>query len=270
MLLCGLIFSTIWAVFSVHSVYGFIDQQPDYIKTCMIKQPRDIFINCSTHSVQGLFTEIPKGNPQIGLEILDPLKIPALKILQGGGGPVTVNASLSDVTILGFANTKILYNSVDPKTYDFYTKLFLPRLRIDGNYELLGRILVIPLRGKGVCWFDAQNLTINVKSDVIMEKHDGFHFFNVTQVHVDFSVGGLKLHMGNLFDGIKALEDSTNAYLNENWRPVAESLSPILSKTIEDIMLGILKTVFDNIPADYFLGDLGPYDEAEIPKVLLA
>lgn len=49
------------------------------------------------------------------------------------------------------------------------------------------------------------DLAINVKSDIIMEKHDGFHFFNVTKVHVKFSIGGLKLHMGNLFDGIKAL-----------------------------------------------------------------
>lgn len=43
------------------------------------------------------------------------------------------------------------------------------------------------------------------KSDVILEKRDGFHFYNVTRVHVKFGIGGLKLHMGNLFDGIKAL-----------------------------------------------------------------
>lgn len=68
---------------------------------------------------------------------------------------MTVNASLGDVTVRGFGNTTILYNSVDPETFDFFTKLHLPRLRIDGQYELIGRILVIPLRGKGRCWFDA-------------------------------------------------------------------------------------------------------------------
>lgn len=71
-----------------------------------------------------------------------------------------MNASLSDVTVRGFGNTTILYNSVDPETYDFFTKLHLPRLRIDGDYELLGRILVIPLRGKGNCWFDASKLLL--------------------------------------------------------------------------------------------------------------
>ncbi|CAG9856377.1 unnamed protein product [Phyllotreta striolata] len=244
------------SVFFARSVYGFLDKQPHYVKTCMIKQPREIFLNCSTHAVQGLFNEIPKGVPEIGLQVLDPLEVDHINILQGGGGPVTVNASLSNVKVLGFGNTRIVFNSVDPKTYDFYTKLALPRLRIDGLYELLGRILVIPLRGKGICWFEAKNLEINVKSDVVMQKHDGFQFFHVTKVHVKFSIGGLKLHMSNLFDGIKALEDSTNAYLNANWRPVAESLNPILSKTIEDIMLDILQKVFDNIPANFFLGDL--------------
>ncbi|XP_030767625.1 uncharacterized protein LOC115891318 [Sitophilus oryzae] len=243
--------------FIYSSVLGkILDKQPDFVKTCLITKPRDEFINCSTHAVQILFNEIPKGNKDIELQVLDPLKVSVVKILQGGGGPVTVNASLTDVTILGFGNTKILFNSVDPETYDFYTKLHLPKLRIDGNYELLGRILLIPLRGKGTCWFDARDLNINVKSDVILEQRNGFHFFNVTKVHVKFSIDGLKLHMGNLFEGIKALEDSTNAYLNANWKPVAESLNPILSRTIEDIMIDILQKVFDNIPADFFLGDI--------------
>ncbi|RZC38061.1 takeout [Asbolus verrucosus] len=246
--------TTLLVYLSLHLVHGILDTQPDYVRTCYKKDPN--FINCSTHAVQVLFDAIPKGEPAIGLDPLDPLHIPKIKILQGGGGPVTVNASLSNVTVVGFGKTQVLYNSVDPVTYDFLTKLRLERLRIDGLYELLGRILVIPLRGKGSCWFDAKNIDIVAKSDVTLEKRDGFHFYNVTAIHVKFSIGGLKLHMGNLFDGIKALEESTNAYLNANWKPVAESLNPILSKTIEDIMIGILKRVFDNIPADFFIADI--------------
>lgn len=46
----------------------------------MIKQPKEIFINCSTTSVQGLFNEIPKGVPEIGLQVLDPLEVPVLNV----------------------------------------------------------------------------------------------------------------------------------------------------------------------------------------------
>lgn len=51
-------------------------------------------------------------------------------------------------------------------------------------------------------------------------------------------------------------EDSTNAYLNANWRPVSESLRPILSKTIEDILLGFMQQLFHNLPASFMIGDV--------------
>ncbi|KAF5305562.1 hypothetical protein FQA39_LY01653 [Lamprigera yunnana] len=235
-----------------HFAASYLNTPPEFVSKCYIKKPN--FEECSTKAVQKLFSAIPKGVPEIGLEPLDPLRIPFVRILQGGG-PVSVNASLTNVTVLGFGSTRIVANTVDPKTYDFHTKLHLPKLRIDGNYILLGRILVIPLTGRGKCWFEAKDVEIYVKSDVDLYKKDGFNFYNVTKAHVKFSIGGLKLFMGNLFDGVKALEDTTNAYLNANWKPVADSLHPILVNTIEDIMLDILQRVFNNIPADFFVPD---------------
>lgn len=137
---------------------------------------------------------------------------------------------MTNVTVIGFGDTHILHNNVDAETHDFYTELFLPRLRIDGNYKLLGRILVIPLRGAGKCWFDAsksktsifnilhlyvilkftENLNIAVKNVVDLIEQDGFHFFKITGTKVKFSIGGLSLYMGNLFDGIKALGINDN------------------------------------------------------------
>lgn len=51
-------------------------------------------------------------------------------------------------------------------------------------------------------------------------------------------------------------EDSTNVYLNENWKPVSEALKPIISKTIEDILLEIMQKIFHQIPGNYFISDL--------------
>ncbi|XP_031333010.1 circadian clock-controlled protein-like [Photinus pyralis] len=234
------------------SGYSYIDKQPDFVETCHIKEKN--FEACSTKAVQRLFNKLPEGIPSIGLQPLDPLKVSVIKILQGAG-PVNVNASLTNVTVRGFGHTHIVSNLVDPKDYDFYTKLHLPKLRIDGNYVLLGRILVIPLQGRGKCWFEAKDLDIHVKSDVDLYKKDGLNFYNLTGVHIKYKLGGLKMYMGNLFDGIKSLEESTNAYLNTNWNLVSDSLYPILVKTIEDIMLDILQRVFNNIPATFFVPD---------------
>ncbi|CAG4973828.1 unnamed protein product [Parnassius apollo] len=186
---------------------------------------------------------------------LDPLKIPKIRILQGEG-PVNVNAALDDVLVTGFGETEVLLNQVDSKSYDFYTKVRVPKIRIEGTYDLKGKILLIPLVGRGLCWFEPTNMTIDILSDVKLYEKDEFVFFNVTGAHVKYTVGGLSLRMNNLFDGISSLEDSTNAYLNANWRPVSESLRPILSKTIEDILLGFMQQLFHNLPANFMIGDI--------------
>lgn len=51
-------------------------------------------------------------------------------------------------------------------------------------------------------------------------------------------------------------EDSTNSYLNENWKPVSEALKPVISKTIEDILSGIMSKIFHQIPGNFFVSDL--------------
>ncbi|KAJ2950151.1 hypothetical protein O0L34_g11503 [Tuta absoluta] len=227
--------------------------QPSFVKTCLKSDPE--FDECSRQAVQMLFDALGPGLPEIGLPPLDPLKIPKIRILQGDG-PVNVNAALDNVIVTGFGKSEVLESMVDGKTYDFYTKVRVPKIRIEGTYDLRGKILLIPLVGRGQCWFEPSNMTIEMLSDVKLYDKDGFTFFNVTAAHVKYSIGGLKLRMNNLFDGIKSLEDSTNVYLNENWRPVAESLRPILSKTIEDILLGFTQQLFHNLPGNFMIGDL--------------
>lgn len=35
----------------------------------------------------------------------------------------------------------------------------VPKIRIDGNYHMQGRILVIPLNGHGKCWFEPSKIS---------------------------------------------------------------------------------------------------------------
>lgn len=227
--------------------------KPSFVQTCLKSDPD--FDDCSTEAVQKLFIALGPGLPEIDLPPIDPLNIPKIRILQGEG-PVNVNAALDNVLVTGFGKTEVLLSQVHSKSYDFYTRVRVPKIRIEGTYELRGKILLIPLVGSGLCWFEPSNMTIDIVSDVKLYEKDGLPFFNVTQVHVKYNIGGLKLHMSNLFDGISSLEDSTNAYLNTNWRPVSESLRPILSKTIEDILLGFIQQIFHNLPANFMIGDI--------------
>ncbi|PSN37326.1 hypothetical protein C0J52_20877, partial [Blattella germanica] len=146
------------------------------------------------------------GLPEVGLVPLEPLYIPEIRILQGGDGPVTLNASMHDVNVHGLSQAKIVENRVDFNTYGFTTQMMIPKLTIEGNYTLNGRVLVLPIQGKGDAHFEP--------------------------------------------------EQSTNEYLNSNWKTVAEAIRPILNKTVSDVLHQMLQRVFSNIPAEYFIGDM--------------
>lgn len=91
-----------------------------------------------------MFDQLGKGiEGLVGLETIDPMKIDRIRILQGEG-PVSVNASLTKVKVTGFSKTKVLENYVN-KDYSWYTQVKLPKMRLEGNYHMMGRILVIPL-----------------------------------------------------------------------------------------------------------------------------
>lgn len=72
------------------------------------------------------------------------MSIDRIRILQGDG-PVSVNASLSKVKVTGFSKVKVLENQVSSKDYSWITTIKLPKMRLEGNYHMRGRILVIPL-----------------------------------------------------------------------------------------------------------------------------
>lgn len=167
-----------------------------YLFTISVVQKSIVFC-MRAHSVTGI-----EGFSAI--ESIDPMKLNRIKIFQGEG-PVSINSSLSKATVTGFANTEVLSNKlasfitlgtlhfvhnqlvilffcffpsslyqffrVNPVDYSWETHLMVPKIRIDGNYHMQGRILVIPLNGHGKCWFEPSKtvfLTIQNKFDLEM------------------------------------------------------------------------------------------------------
>lgn len=56
------------------------------------------------------------------------------------------------------------------------------------------------------------------------------------------------MHMENLFNGDKLLSDTTNQFLNENWRDIFNELQPAMIKAVDVMNLDVSKPVFDTVP----------------------
>lgn len=117
-------------------------------------------------------------------------------------------------------------------------------------------------------------MDITFYSTTHLYEKGGHKFYNVTDVKVGYTMSGMRLRLNNLFNGVKELgkqinhfkwilikfifftEENTNNFLNQNWRPAADALQPLIAKTIADILFDLMKKIFDNIPAEFFIEDL--------------
>ncbi|XP_065362563.1 circadian clock-controlled protein daywake [Calliphora vicina] len=129
-------------------------------------------------------------------------------------------------------------------------------MKLQGDYSLFGRILLIPLNGRGEVFLDAENMTVVMHTKTRLYEKGGFTFYNVTSTHVDFKLEGLKSYFSNLFNGQKQLEDSTNKFFNDNWRMLTDALYTVITQTIQDILLDVLRKIFHFIPANFFVTDI--------------
>lgn len=50
-----------------------------------------------------------------------------------------------------------------------------------------------------------------VTHEVHISQRDGHNFFNLTNIYVKFDIEGLKMRLNNLFNGVKALGESSKS-----------------------------------------------------------
>lgn len=72
-------------------------------------------------------------------------------------------------------------------------------------------------------------------------------------MRVTFLVGGMRIHLDNLFGGNKLLGESLNMFLNQNSNDVISELRDDLESGLEGIFTKIWNNVFTKLPLKYWL-----------------
>lgn len=70
---------------------------------------------------------------------------------------------------------------------------------------------------------------------------------------VKFNVGGMRIHLDNLFNGNKVLSASFNMFLNQNAKDIIGELSDDLESGLADIFTGLWNTVFNAMPLNQWM-----------------
>ncbi|EDW67421.2 protein takeout [Drosophila virilis] len=254
-LVIGLVYMCVGLVYVEGLAY--YTEKPAYIESCRIHEPD--FTNCSTRSIQGFLNAVIKGIPEIEESFgpLDPMKQDQLTFKQEDSDVASISANLTNLIVRGLGKMVVKESKVSKKDFSWEDKIYIPRLRMNGTYKMLGRILIIPLHGSGSIFIEIDDLDILMKAKTRLYEKGGYTFYNVTAVTVKLEVGRVRTYLDNLFNGhSKEVERSTNEFFNENWQDFYETLRPLIVETLEHTLLDLLRKMFNVMPANFFVEDI--------------
>ncbi|XP_023941992.1 protein takeout [Bicyclus anynana] len=211
-------------------------------------QQRDNKINeCLKRAVPDALRRMKDGIPQLSVPPLEPLLVSGMNI-ESGAGPVLITQIYKAIKIHGLTDSILTSYKADLKHYRLRTDSITPKMEFIADYVMKGRILVLPIQGKGVANITMVNLV--VKHDLIGEPvvRDGQTYMHIKDYRVKFVPDKVHLHFSNLFNGDKRLGDQMNIFLNENSDLVFNELKESYEKSLSSVFQDVTNKIFDKVP----------------------
>lgn len=191
----------------------------------------------------------------VGLSQIDPLLIKKMDIEQGGNASVTINLKFRNVNMIGLAKSevyKITGFKEDPEKNKLEIKFKSPLGTIQGPYQISGKILVLPIQGKGNVTLNLENLDISLKFLTAKVERDGKTYMHIERSKFSYDVTSANVNFSNLFNGDKALGDNMNAFLNVNWRILLDELKKPITTSFAEVFKNLMNDMFEKTPYDEF------------------
>lgn len=92
--------------------------------------------------------------PQLNVPSINPLKIPYVELEPGKESSVAIKLQFRDVELFGITNPELqILKTVgfekDPSRSKYEVHIKIPRIEMLSNYNISGRVLILPIQGQG-------------------------------------------------------------------------------------------------------------------------
>ncbi|XP_011631205.1 protein takeout [Pogonomyrmex barbatus] len=225
---------------------------PPFLKICHRNDPS--LNECIKRSVDSLRPYLKTGIPTLQIPPCEPLRVPRIEISQSAG-PISLKSTYTDIEVQG--GTSFILKSVktDIDNDRVKLKLYLPRLEMNAQYNVDGKILMLPITGNGLARgnFTDIDVTAIIQGERYQSRKTGEIHYRVTDFYVDFDVGHANIHLDNLFNGDNTLSDAMNLFLNDNWKTVAAEIKPALENTVSELFKTFSNKIYSKFPLDTLL-----------------
>ncbi|XP_043654957.1 protein takeout [Drosophila teissieri] len=236
-------------LFGCAATYGHASDLPSGIQRCAISDEQ-----CIENGVNYVLRNYAQsGIKELGLIPLDPLHVKKFKIGRNPHSPVNIDLSFHEMDIVG------LHQGVAKRVSGFTTDLSrsielvmdVPEIAVRGPYSVDGRILILPITGKGNA--DIRLTKTKVRALIKFKrvsKGDHQTYAEVVDIKVELDPSHVTYHLENLFNGQKDLSENMHALINENWQDIFNELKPGIGEAFGLIAKSVLDRIFGKLPLE--------------------
>lgn len=229
-----------------------LQQAPDWLRPCKLSDPE---LNvCVKDTFQHMFPALAAGIPEINVDRFEPLYLPRLS-LSKGHGPVTLSGNFYNILAHGPSNATTTYALLDMKRRLLQLGVYLPNIHVEGEYNLQGKVLLLPLVGNGPAKIHLKNMTTSVSMLFELPRLQGRQVIHIVDMKVDFDIQGMTVQFDNLFNGNEVLGRTLNAFVNRNALDVVNELKEPLGESFSLVFKDIMNNAFSHMPIDIWLLD---------------
>ncbi|XP_018570652.1 circadian clock-controlled protein-like [Anoplophora glabripennis] len=222
---------------------------PSYIKRC--SPSVSDFDDCCLRNGKEAILHLEKGDRNYDIPNMLPMIVPSISVETGPD----FSLLLTNLLIYGLETADLKQLKFDLKKKKISGQLFLEGIEIEGKYDVNGKILVIPIQGSGVINVTTVGCAVDYFVDYELVEKEGEEYLNITNGASNISFKRVYFNLTNLFNGNEELGASTNKVLNDEWEKLVDTLTPVVGKTVADIVNSIINGVARHVPFKEFFLD---------------
>ncbi|XP_002072881.3 protein takeout [Drosophila willistoni] len=234
---------------------GHNSELPGGLERCSVMDDQ-----CVAKGVRHVLKNYAKsGIKDLGLVPLDPLHIKKMNMGKNANSPVSIDLKFHEVDLVGLQNANI--KSVSGFSRDLTKPIELvmevPEIAFQGPYAVEGRVLILPIVGKGSSKIVLTNCQIVGKLKFKAVSKDEHHTFaDLIDVKLLINPAHVSYKLDGLFNGDKALSDNMHVLINENWQDIYNELRGSISEALSLIIKAVLNRVFNKLPLEELFLDV--------------
>ncbi|CAH1404686.1 unnamed protein product [Nezara viridula] len=218
----------------------------DYFAICHTSDSD--FNDCVNNTLTTLRGEFIKGIPSLNLLPLEPLKIEKMELRQGTGEKFQMYQKLTNINIHGIGNYTIEHCNFDYKKKQWNHTQSYPYIKLEGDYEMDGKMLILPIKGNGKIRFLCTNVT--TFSEVCFETFERNKeiYTRIKDYKLRIETKHAEVHLTNMFNGDRRLSEGVNRFLNSHWKEVFETYKELPEKSFAEFMKKQMNCIFTTFP----------------------